>query len=371
MKTKCYRILDVNLSLSSDSEIFLRNFETDFSLFAAAEEAAGLSLAISYTQKDGKGSLSINGISRLLGETPHDAALAYQVVTAEIMNTVCDFTVLHGGVVAREGRALAISGPPGAGKTTLVTALLAAGFEYHSDDFCPIAHATRLVHPFPRTMWRVAADVGNEATREAGVRPGKVPVRLDPAEVRIASEPCRLAGLIFLDPGREDEEWCVTRFQLAAPGEKILAQALASLPDVVVVERSGKIPNREIRYRRREGRAGDVAALFEALAPYVGNKYRVDFFTPDFSRPPRLTRLSPYEMAYLLLGELKTETGDLRGRPGNYFMKLAGLLAGVRCCRLSVGPLEQMRDLAVSVWEEDRLSFRNEYARDAQKEAIP
>ena len=51
MKTKCYRILDVNLSLSSDSEIFLRNFETDFSLFAAAEEA----------ETRGLGVVSLNG----------------------------------------------------------------------------------------------------------------------------------------------------------------------------------------------------------------------------------------------------------------------------------------------------------------------
>jgi hypothetical protein len=58
---------------------------------------------------------------------------------------------LHAGVVGWKGSAIVIPGGSHSGKTTLVTALLAAGAEYYSDD-CAFIDDDGLVHPFATAL---------------------------------------------------------------------------------------------------------------------------------------------------------------------------------------------------------------------------
>ena len=62
-----------------------------------------------------------------------------------------DVAVVHGGVVAHEGRAILLPGPTHAGKSTLVAELVRRGAPYFSDEYALI-DADGRVHPYPRAL---------------------------------------------------------------------------------------------------------------------------------------------------------------------------------------------------------------------------
>ncbi|HMK73959.1 MAG TPA: hypothetical protein VK454_11515 [Myxococcaceae bacterium] len=61
------------------------------------------------------------------------------------------FVFVHAGVVGVEGRAVVLPGTSGAGKTTLVSALLRAGATYYSDEYA-LLDARGRVHPYARAL---------------------------------------------------------------------------------------------------------------------------------------------------------------------------------------------------------------------------
>jgi hypothetical protein len=63
-----------------------------------------------------------------------------------------DFLLLHAGAVARDGRVVMLPASPESGKSSLVIALLEAGFEYLSDELGAIDPLTGRVHPFPKRI---------------------------------------------------------------------------------------------------------------------------------------------------------------------------------------------------------------------------
>lgn len=358
MHTKRYRILDHDLTVSSDCGTFLNSFDGDYALFSAPETPADRSLSVVYLKNGGESAmLSMGNASRSLAEAPNPAILAYQMVTSMLMKQLRGFFILHGGVVAKDDYALVISGPSGSGKTTLVTALLDAGFQFLSDDFCPINMETRLVHPFPRTMWRVRKACDSTSDRIAGspsdctVRGGKIRVELDPLKIRIASEPCKVGAFILIHPDARDDQWCVIRVHIEQRGEKTLLGAAAGMKGIIVERLHGVSSGWEIRYRKKEGHARMAISLLKTVEPYTLSRSRVDSHNPDFLRDPSLTPLPCHEMAHLLLNELKSEHDWLRVKPGHYFMQLIEALEEVSCWRLTTGRLEKMKDLAISTFE--------------------
>jgi energy-coupling factor transporter ATP-binding protein EcfA2 len=59
---------------------------------------------------------------------------------------------VHAAVASLDGRAVLLPGRPGAGKTTLVTALALAGFQYLSDEVAAVDPSGHTVHPYPRPI---------------------------------------------------------------------------------------------------------------------------------------------------------------------------------------------------------------------------
>jgi hypothetical protein len=75
------------------------------------------------------------------------------------------FVVLHAGGVVLEEAGVIISGPSGAGKTTLTAALVRDGFSYLTDEALAIDPATSLLQPYPKALtiqrgsWELLADL--------------------------------------------------------------------------------------------------------------------------------------------------------------------------------------------------------------------
>jgi hypothetical protein len=82
---------------------------------------------------------------------PDPGALAVAAVTGEVVVRSPDLCV-HAGVVASDAGALAVPGASGHGKTTLVAALVQAGFGYVSDEVLAVDRRTMRVHPFRRPL---------------------------------------------------------------------------------------------------------------------------------------------------------------------------------------------------------------------------
>lgn len=78
---------------------------------------------------------------------------------------------VHAGAVAWKGRGILVPGASGAGKTTLVAALVAAGAEYYSDEFAVLDEAGRLL-PYARAP----RPKGDAVTHDRPDRVGEEPV---------------------------------------------------------------------------------------------------------------------------------------------------------------------------------------------------
>lgn len=83
------------------------------------------------------------------------------------------YLLLHASVVARDGKALLMTGISGAGKSTLAALLSARGWRLMGDEFALLDPATGLVHAFPRlvSLKNAAIDVVASALPDARFGP--------------------------------------------------------------------------------------------------------------------------------------------------------------------------------------------------------
>jgi hypothetical protein len=71
-----------------------------------------------------------------------------------------DFLLLHAGSVSIDGRAVILPAPPESGKSSLVIALLEAGFDYLSDELAAIDPVGGRIHPFPKRISVIEQSLG-------------------------------------------------------------------------------------------------------------------------------------------------------------------------------------------------------------------
>jgi hypothetical protein len=99
------------------------------------------------------------------------------------------FVFVHAGVVGIRGRAMLFPATSGAGKTTLVRALVAAGAAYYSDEYALLDSRGR-VHPYARALSVRAGGAGKvrvPVDRTVG-RTGRTPI---PLGVVVQTEYCK------------------------------------------------------------------------------------------------------------------------------------------------------------------------------------
>lgn len=263
------------------------------------------------------------------------AAAADQVhalVFRELLDRVDRFVVLHAAALSREGRAVLVSGPSGAGKTTLALALLEAGWRLLSDDFAPLERATGLVHPFLKALG-LRPGPGEElargrwdlaATGNAGLTSGER-VELDAtglAADALPVEPARPAAVILFDGGARapapGRSW---RLSVATAGDpEPVRRGLAAVEGVREVAVRGAAGSGELLFEVQPG-PGVASALEAALEEHGQRVLEYGIVASDPippGRTPELVSLSPATGLMLLLREVQNR------RPGSALWQSLG-----------------------------------------------
>ena len=392
-----YRILNLDVFLDTDSAEFVQLFERDYGWFRTRSTSGnpGLSCSVRVRGEPESTFVLINHQNHSLNGHPAPLSCALQIVVRSLFEEIRGFLLLHAGVAAREGRAVMLAGPPGLGKTTLVLKLLESGFSFFSDDVCPVNWTTRLVHPFPRSLWieppEEAARAGTALSRvlpheslspnpgygieqdnpspssaghgrpyvprETMLRGRKVPIRTRELHTPVGKGPCSADCLICLDPGKDPEPGCVVEVGLKPDMGDALLEDLATLDADITVERLRRGPSEwRIRYPRDRGLASVMHRLLKKHERALWNVHRTDDIRPDFSQEPNLNPISRHEAAFLILRDLKQglplqeDNGFPPVMPGRLLMQACEVLEKTRCYRMTLGRLERMRTLVLKAF---------------------
>jgi hypothetical protein len=374
METAQYQILNLNVSIHSDSRELLDRFDQDYGWFRAPNGTGGSSLAF-YAQFHGDdpglactrtplANDSEDSLTHSHETAPSDAAIlhasfftlhsflghpspvsyAFQQIVRTLFSELTDYMVLHAGVLEREGQALILSGPPGAGKSTLTMALLERDCGFLSDDFCPLERGTGLVYPFPRSVWMVAE--GRYGASSCSRR-GKQSIAVNQLPGSVYLSPCIPKWVICLDPGQWSKEVKLVAY-LREEGAEAFIRDTVQIEGVNVARSRPDIQEWQIHYPLGQGLSGPVQDILDRYRHVVRNLYRPDRACPDFEKTPVLTRISTFEATFRLFGELKQEPYDLtrdsidKKKIGPLFMELTGLLEDVACYRMTPGGLDEM-----------------------------
>ncbi len=374
-----YQILEVGITLEADSPEFLELFDRDYGWFRTAAIKTVKQLSCTIRLKEGTKAQRHKGTK---AETPHKnnknsctigdkrkngpcvrinsqlfslqghpdkCAYAYQIILRKIYSQIKNFLLLHAGVVTKHDKALIIAGSPGIGKTTMVRELLAGGFGFFSDDVCPIHKKTKLLHPFPRSLW--VHNTANTSKERTYLREKKSPIDPVPLLSKENSRPCKIKCVICLEASDEaDTTRCALEIGLKESVHEFF-QDLEQLPKVTLERIHPQFLDFRLSYPKGLGLTKKVKELLQKHKEYIWNVYQVTLKTSNFDKAPRLTQISNHEAAFFLMQDLKqglVHQGNARVSPGRFFMEVNALLDHVPCYRLSVGRLQEMKKLVAS-----------------------
>jgi hypothetical protein len=121
-------------------------------------------------------------------------------VTRQAIERTDDYVVIHAAAAAANGKGILMPGPSGSGKTTLLAGLVAAGFQYLTDEAALIHPQTARLHPFPRPLHLRPPSVRELVRMAASLGPlGDGQSHLGPDDIRPGAlgEACSVKFVVF------------------------------------------------------------------------------------------------------------------------------------------------------------------------------
>ena len=166
---------------------------------------------------------SIASTAELIYEIDKDLTIALQRARSDLL-------FLHAAVVALDGRALALCGPSGVGKSTTTFALLHHGFGYLSDELAPVDAVDGVVHPYAHALC-LKSHPPAPYRLPAGVLDACETLHVPVAELpgSYASKPMPLAAIVFLSRSSGGNSAHMPQLSAAAACACMLSCALNSL----------------------------------------------------------------------------------------------------------------------------------------------
>lgn len=167
-----------------------------------------------------------------------------------------EYLFVHAGVVAVDGRAIAIPGASFSGKTTLVGELIRQGAEYLSDEYA-LLDENGLVHPYPKPLSIRTGGI-DQTDHDVAAWGGVV-----------AEGPVRL-GLVVVAQYRPGRAWAPRRL---SGGEALLAMLANTIPSKERPERVLALLKGALqRTVVLEGERGEASEMVGSLLEVVRHK---------------------------------------------------------------------------------------------------
>jgi hypothetical protein len=161
-------LIEISLSLH-DQTVSLsipKNFEGEVDVMLGAVRRDGslprVAVALHEQRED---SFSITGAGDPAENLSREEALSFlleRVIQALIVD-VTSAPMLHAGAVARNGQAVIVAGPTGAGKTSVTAWLIDRGFQYITDELVTLVNGDAQIVGLPRAM--IVKGHGSECVR--------------------------------------------------------------------------------------------------------------------------------------------------------------------------------------------------------------
>jgi hypothetical protein len=353
-----YRFLDVTVDVQAASDDVPSLLDAVFDGFRDGGEAPPDLEATRAVDGAGAPILRLEGRELPLAPPPLTAFHAYTLIFAAVLDRLDRVFFLHGAAVTDGVRTLVLAGPSGHGKTTLALALAGRGWRLLSDDFAPLRRRDGHIEPFAKRIGVARRPGDARPAGGAGVVGDKW--LLDPGSLPAGAERTarRLTHVLLL--GARSHPAHDARFRLATAGDPApLRHALEAIEGVELAagRTPGGPPAIEVRVRGR-ARAAFHACCADARRELVLLEPLRDGTL--FGTVPAVRPLPHLEAATGLMEEMLNRApgsalwNEAGGRPGVLLVELAGLLEGVACARLQVGPPEATA-AAIAAWAgEDR-----------------
>ncbi len=362
-----FAFLDVGLAVRSDSEAFLDTFRGVYGRFRQPVQDPALTChVVTSAHPLGRPAVVVDGQPRFCDDPDVLVKHAYVAIMNAVFERVCDYAVIHAGVVSWAGQGVLLTGGPAVGKTTLTLELVRRGFAFLSDDVAPLHRATGQVVPFPKTL---------------GVRPGTPPlmpgfsfadqrtipffaegqkrfVDVEAIKAGALGEPCPARYLFVLSDRLDDEEPAgdVIVMMLDRLSDKLL-EDLAAVPGVEGVTDIGDWLFPAVEVAVAPGAVVEleleaVCRAHDVLVMYLAKGRDVQ---PDFGAAPALAPLSRSQAALELVRKFRAGPRSAlirevhKGDMASFFLELLQVAGRMRCYRLQVGRLEATADLICDV----------------------
>ena len=342
MKIAHYHILSSWLSLTTDDRRVFLAFDQDYEAFRNTAPQFQVHLAVSVFQKNGGLHLIINDLNWQIGGNQALHCVYHKILDHFHQQLAQQFFLIHASVVARDGQAILIGGPAGAGKSTLTLALTHLGYGFMSDDLAPLDRITGMVNPFPRTLW--IADPDGHVSHEC-LRSGKKPlpaVSFGDQQIRTPQQP---KVLLWLTSGAADPEYLALRLTLDPAGEAEILRALQNVGHLTLTCIS---PHTwQVLMANIPGASNKLKSILLTFDSMIWQAHKEQNFKGDFSRPPKIKPCLATAMAMHLVRELKQAPWQefQTKSAAAWLMELTCLLSGFSCYELQVGRLSDTLNL--------------------------
>lgn len=350
------RFFDLAVTIQSDQPDFMQLFSYMFDRFRVSEAASATDaqrLTAVYTATSAATpTLTINDT--------FSAALPPQIAFQTILNTVAagvrSHILLHAGALAHNGSGIMIAADSRHGKTTLVLALLRAGFHFLSDHIAAVGRADGRLHPFPRRLGvrRGALELAGFTNVTPDGYPWQDRVLMDVTALQpdalTTAVPLRHVILLKNPAADADPTDARPLWLLVNRSTPDFLDAVHDHEDVLQmrVQPHHDYPLLHLTCRRRAPVLAHVHALCAQHTITLLDVIKRAEPQPSFDGPARLRPIATSAAVMELLKQFKGGhqsrllQDEFDGSATRLYVELARLLGDADCYVLEVGPLPQM-----------------------------